>query len=208
LKKADPELSPIVVSNRRQIATSFWGRAWCRQIEAYRDLEYRLERGRSYVRAGAVVDLKIEGQRVKAQVVGNELYQVTILFKALDPELWTEFIAKSAGHIDSVLALLSGKIPDAISQLMADPEAGIFPSPEEIKYSCTCLDEADLCKHTAATLYGIGVRFDQQPELFFGLRGVDPEDLLRHHTALLASSAPSGDESSLSAADLFDIELL
>ena len=35
-----------------------------------------------------------------------------------------------------------------------------------------------MCKHVAATLYGIGARLDQDPELFFKLRQVKMKDLV------------------------------
>src|SRR5882724_5875972 len=55
---------------------------------------------------------------------------------------------------------------------------GLFPSPDEIKLSCSCPDWADMCKHVAAALYGVGARLDERPELLFVLRGVDENELL------------------------------
>ena len=45
-----------------------------------------------------------------------------------------------------------------------------------------------MCKHVAAVLYGIGARFDHQPELLFRLRGVDELELL----ASAGKAAPLG----------------
>ena len=50
---------------------------------------------------------------------------------------------------------------------------GLFPTPKEISFSCSCPDWALMCKHVAAVLYGVGVRLDEQPLLFFELRGID-----------------------------------
>src|SRR5215813_15603463 len=55
---------------------------------------------------------------------------------------------------------------------------GLFPSPAEIKLSCSCPDWADMCKHVAAALYGIGARLDEKPQLLFVLRGVDENELI------------------------------
>ena len=57
-------------------------------------------------------------------------------------------------------------------------KTGLFPSPDEIKLSCSCPDWAGMCKHVAAVLYGIGARIDQQPELLFRLHEVDEKDLI------------------------------
>jgi uncharacterized Zn finger protein len=35
-----------------------------------------------------------------------------------------------------------------------------------------------MCKHVAATLYGVGARLDHKPELLFSLRGVDPTEMV------------------------------
>jgi len=55
---------------------------------------------------------------------------------------------------------------------------GLFPSPAEIKLSCSCPDWADMCKHVASALYGVGARLDQKPQLLFVLRGVDENELI------------------------------
>ncbi len=61
-------------------------------------------------------------------------------------------------------------------------DGGIFPSPKEIHFNCNCLDYADMCKHCAAALYGVGVRLDKDPLLFFKLRGIDFNVFLKKTT--------------------------
>jgi len=51
-----------------------------------------------------------------------------------------------------------------------------------------------LCKHIAATLYGVGVRLDEDPELLFRLRCVAHADLVARATAGL-TRAPSAKRS-------------
>ncbi|MBQ3980745.1 MAG: SWIM zinc finger family protein, partial [Treponema sp.] len=65
-----------------------------------------------------------------------------------------------------------------LKTLFTQKGAGLFPSMAKIHFSCSCPDYADMCKHVAAVLYGIGSRFDKDPLLFFKLRGVDTERLI------------------------------
>src|SRR6185312_15201758 len=37
---------------------------------------------------------------------------------------------------------------------------------------------ADMCKHVAAVLYGIGARLDEQPDLIFRLHNLDEKELI------------------------------
>src|SRR5258708_32046375 len=64
-----PAPSPVVLTGRK-IASTFWGKAWCDNLESYADFSYRLERGRSYVRHGAVLDLQIEATRGRSRGAG------------------------------------------------------------------------------------------------------------------------------------------
>jgi len=61
---------------------------------------------------------------------------------------------------------------------LCEEKTGLFPSPQEILFTCSCPDWASMCKHVAAVLYGIGARLDHQPELLFTLRKVDQQDLI------------------------------
>jgi len=77
LRKKGRKISPVVLEGRT-IARTFWGKAWCENLERYSDFENRLPRGRTYVRNGSVVDLQIERGQVRATVSGSELYTVRI----------------------------------------------------------------------------------------------------------------------------------
>ena len=50
---------------------------------------------------------------------------------------------------------------------------------------------ADMCKHVAAALYGVGARLDERPQLLFVLRGVDESELLADAGQDLARSKPA-----------------
>ncbi len=82
------------------------------------------------------------------------------------------------GKLDSLSELLMGKFPKALGEIFTVKGKGLFPSPKEIDFSCSCPDWAYMCKHVAATLYGIGARLDEDPSLFFKLRKVKVSDLV------------------------------
>jgi uncharacterized Zn finger protein len=207
-KKKGKKLDPILLGGRRKIAHTFWGKAWCDNIEAYRDLANRLARGRSYVRHDQVIDLSIAPGVVSAQVSGSSVYQVQITIKTLPGERWQALVERAAGQIDSMISLLQGKLSEGVIQTFCEQEAGLFPSSREISFSCSCPDHAIVCKHVAATMYGIGVRLDVSPELLFRLRDVDESALLQ--SAAQAEFASAEDDSAFADDDLsalFGIEL-
>jgi uncharacterized Zn finger protein len=177
LRKKDPSVAPVTIEGSR-IATSFWGKAWCDAIESFRDYEYRLERGRSYVRHGAVVDLRIAPGEVIARVNGSELYRTKITITPTPPAKWRAICADCTGRIDSLVELLQGRFSKPVMERLCNQDSGLFPRSSEIKFSCSCFDHASMCKHVAAVLYGIGARLDHSPELLFRLRAVDETALL------------------------------
>ncbi|GBU25666.1 hypothetical protein R83H12_02321 [Fibrobacteria bacterium R8-3-H12] len=157
------------------IAKTWWGKSWCDNLEKYEVYRYRLDRGRSYLRAGRVLDLQIERGLVKAQVAGSEKrpYEITIRIDLLDEYLEKNIMNAVGNKIESLEQLLLGQFPKEFGDLFLNQDSGIFPSPKEIHFICNCLDYADMCKHCAAALYGVGVRLDKDPLLFFKLRGID-----------------------------------
>ena len=169
---------PVVLAGRKGIARTFWGRAWCQNLERYSDFASRLPRGRTYARNGSILDLSVAPGRVVAHVAGSELYRVDVEIAPLPARRWKQVVAACAGRIASVVALLQGTLSDDVLAVLTDAEAGLFPEPEEISLSCSCPDVADLCKHLAASLYAVGARLDDRPELFFVLRQVEKNDLL------------------------------
>ena len=184
-------LSPIPTASRNgAIAKSVWGKAWCKHLEAFSDYEYHLPRGRSYVRNGAVIDLKIGPQIVTAMVSGTELYELTINIDALDLEKWAAIKARCQGKIGSLVEMLEGTLSDEIMSLVMDSDVGLFPKPQEIHFNCNCPDWADMCKHAAAALYGVGVRLDESPQLLYQLRGVDHTELISLDSAVSDLTKP------------------
>ena len=177
MTKKGEKVSPIVIEGRT-IAATFWGKAWCNNLESYMDFANRLPRGRTYVRNGSVVDLKITPGKVNALVSGSSIYTVEIAIKPLEAPRWQDVIKSCAGKIDSLVELLQGKLSKGVMETVTSKEQGLFPAPEQILLKCSCPDSATMCKHVAATLYGVGSRLDNQPELLFLLRQVDHMELI------------------------------
>jgi uncharacterized Zn finger protein len=177
LAKRGMSPAPVKVEGRK-IATSFWGKSWCENLERYSDFASRLPRGRSYVRNGLVVDLKIGRGEVAAMVSGSELYTVKIKVTPVKASRWQAICRDCAGTIDSLVELLQGRLAKGVMERVCSKGDGLFPAPAEIKLSCSCPDWADMCKHVAAALYGVGARLDEKPELLFVLRNVDEKELL------------------------------
>jgi uncharacterized Zn finger protein len=191
LRKKGHPAAPVILEGRT-IARTFWGQAWCDNLESYRDFDNRLPRGRTYVRNGAVIDLQISPLEIKARVSGSSIYKVTVTIDALAPTLWRSVCGDCVGGIDSLVELLQGRFSKGVMERICHQDRGLFPKPSDIRFSCTCPDGASMCKHVAAVLYGVGARLDEAPELLFRLRAVDEKDLVADlDTALPIASRPA-----------------
>ena len=205
LAKKGRALSPILV-DALKIAKTFWGKAWCENLERYSDYANRLPRGRSYVRNGSVIDLQIEPCVVSALVSGTRVYEVEVKIAAIPQLRWKAICTDCAGQIDSIVELLRGQLSNAVMSRLCREKTGMFPSPSEIKLKCSCPDSARMCKHVAAVLYGIGARLDDKPELLFTLRNVNQQDLILHAGQGMASGKLTGPaDKILKDADLSEI---
>jgi uncharacterized Zn finger protein len=176
-KKQGQSVSPVIIEGRA-IAKTFWGKAWCENLERYSDFANRLPRGRTYVRNGSVIDLQIGPGAIEAMVSGSEIYEVAVKVTPVTKTRWKSICADCAGAVDSLVELLQGRFSKGVMERICRQNTGLFPSPKELQLSCSCPDWASMCKHVAAVLYGIGARFDQRPELLFLLHQVNQEDLI------------------------------
>lgn len=206
-KKGQPP-SPVVIEGKK-IANSFWGIAWCDNLEGYSDFDNRLPRGRTYVRNGSVVHLEFARGKILARVSGSSLYTVNIEIDPLTQPRWRAFKQQSAGKVGTLVELLQGRLSKAVMELVTDRESGLFPGPKEIKIGCNCPDYAWLCKHAAAVLYGVGRRLDTAPEMLFTLRGVDHTELIDQAAASLPDAVNAGGAPTLHGdlSALFGIEI-
>ena len=185
LRKKGHPVSPVTLEGKK-IATTFWGKAWCDNLERYADFANRIERGRTYVRNGSVVDLQIAPRKVTAMVSGSSLYKIAIDISEVPNPHWATICRDCAGGIDSLVELLQGRFSTGVMERICRQGDGLFPKPTELRFKCSCPDGAYMCKHIAAVLYGVGARLDQKPELLFQLRAVDENELV----ARIDSSVP------------------
>ena len=210
LKKKNPHIRPVVLEGRT-LARTWWGKAWNKNLERYADYANRIGRGRSYVRHRAVLDLQIEAGLVAALVQGTESkpYRVMIKIQTLAKKTWKAVKEDCAGRLDSLQDLLAGRFPRALAEIFTAQGRGLFPSPQEIHFSCSCPDWAYMCKHVAAVLYGIGARLDEDPALFFILRKVNMDDLVaetvRETAGHLLQKADKERKHVIAEADLGDL---
>jgi uncharacterized Zn finger protein len=210
LAKKGKTIRPVQIEGRT-IARSFWGKAWCDNLESYMDYANRLPRGRTYVRNGSVVHLDIRSGEIEATVSGSELYQVRISITPAAKAKWKSLCRDCSGAIGSLVELLRGRFSDHVMGIITRKETGLFPAPAEIKLNCSCPDWATMCKHVAAVLYGVGARLDENPELLFTLRSVNHEELITQAATAsdlagkTASAGPELAESEIGA--VFGIEL-
>ena len=123
LRKKGHPVAPVTIEGRT-IARTFWGEAWCDNLESYGDYETRLPRGRTYVRNGAVVDLQISPLEIKAMVSGSSIYKVTVTIKGLAPILWKSICKECAGGIDSLIELLQGRFSKGVMERICRVRTG------------------------------------------------------------------------------------
>ena len=209
LQEERPDLR-LVCPQGRTIAASFWGKAWCRHLKTYADHVNRIGRGRSYVLNSAVCHLEVSSGRLEALVAGSHghPYKVTVTVQPVGQSQWRAITEACAGRVGSMLDLLSGRFPKEIMARVSDPETGLFPKLGELKFACSCPDWAQMCKHVAAVLYALGHRLDEEPELLFTLRGVDPGELANLQAlGQVASAGAPADISAEALSAMLGIEL-
>lgn len=200
LVAAGVELHPVV-SRSRKLATRFWGSAWMRHLAVCESGGLCLAPGRTLLRHGCVLDVRVSPGRVTAEVSADALYDVELRLTPPDEERVETLAALCAGKIDSLLSLLEGRVDAALLQQLCDPENGLLPEAGDWRISCSCPDWSEPCPHAAAAMYALGVLLDTQPELFFTLRAVDPAALLRK------PKVDGGVFDSTALGAMFDIEL-
>jgi uncharacterized Zn finger protein len=170
--KPAPPAHGIKIKNA---GTTWWGRLWIEALEKLSP-EYasRLQRGKTYARAGRVHDLVVKPGKVTASVTGSraEPYAITIAITPLDDATWKKALGLLASKARYSAQLLAGEMPEDVDQVLRKVGVRIFPSKAgDLATECSCPDWANPCKHVAATHYVLGDALDKDPFLLFELRG-------------------------------------
>lgn len=178
LQAEGAELHPVTNSSRK-LAAHFWGSAWMKQLALCESGGMCLAPGRTLLRHGCVLDLRITPGTIRAMVSADELYEVELHLVPLEGERLEDLATACGNHINSLLALLEGKVDTEVLQQLCHPETGLLPTPQDWRMHCTCPDWAEPCPHAAAAIYATGCLIDTDPQLLFTLRGIEPTTLLR-----------------------------
>ena len=174
-----------------EVARTWWSRRFLDLLESF-GIGSRLERGREYARTGQVVELDVEPGIALAKVQGSRFtpYRVRIRPLVFSEHQWRRAEKAIAARALTLARLLAGEMPSDIEEVLAGAKLGLLPSSyEELRASCTCPDEANPCKHTAAAYYVLAESFDDDPFALFTLRGRTKEELLHHLRARRAKAA-------------------
>jgi len=167
-------------SKRGAIGEQWWSRRFISVLESY-GMSGRLARGRSYARAGQVLDFELTQGKVTARVQGSRVrpYQVRIGVLPLTTAQWRRVQDRLAGQALFRAKLLAGEMPHEIEEVFAECGTPLFPrSAADLDMHCSCPDWGVPCKHLAAVCYVLAEEFDRDPFGMLAWRGKARDDLL------------------------------
>ena len=167
-------------SRRGAIGESWWSGRFLAVLEKL-GVGGRLDRGKTYARAGQVIDLAIDPGEVVATVQGSrsEPYRARIGITTFADEAWEAVEGAFAADSWFAASLLGGTVPDDLEDVFARVGLSLFPTgAREMPMDCSCPDWSVPCKHLAAVAYLVAERFDDDPFLILRWRGRDRATLL------------------------------
>lgn len=194
------DLHPVHEKSRK-LAKNAWGSAWMRQLAYCEQEGFSLAAGRSLLRHGCVLDVKLTAGEIHALVSGEEIYELHLQLDYPDAEKLEKLRERCGSQIDSLVSLLEGKVDAAVMQQLCEPEEGLLPLPHEWHMDCNCPDWNEPCAHLAAAIYAAGCLIDEEPRLLFTLRGLKPEFFCE------LPKADAADFDAASLADTFGIDI-
>src|SRR5690349_18618622 len=162
----------------------------------------RLARGRSYARAGQVLDFELSQGKVTARVQGSRVrpYQVRIGVLPLTTAQWRRVQDRLASQALFRAKLLAGEMPREIEEVFAECGTPLFPrSPADLDMHCSCPDWEVPCKHLAAVCYVLAEEFDRDPFGMLAWRGKPRDELLAALRRIQAAGSGSGQDATASA---------
>ncbi|HXL93273.1 MAG TPA: SWIM zinc finger family protein [Streptosporangiaceae bacterium] len=165
----------------REFGRTWWGRAWLDALEQRAQLDPdRLPRGREYAQSGAVGELTLAPGEARAQVQGRktEPYVVRIRVRRFTDAEWDRVLEAISAQLGHAAALLDGELPPEIADDAASAGLDLLPGGGEIGPRCSCPDDADPCKHSAAACYLLTDALDADPFTLFLLRGRSRDEVL------------------------------
>jgi uncharacterized Zn finger protein len=179
-------------SKRGAIGEQWWSRRFISVLESY-GMSGRLARGRSYARAGQVLDFELSQGKVTARVQGSRVrpYQVRIGVLPLTTAQWRRVMRQLASQALFRAKLLAGEMPHEIEEVFGDCGTPLFPrSAADLEMHCSCPDWGVPCKHLAAVCYVLAEDFDRDPFGLLTWRGKGREELLAALRLIQAAAQP------------------
>ncbi|HEX4658143.1 MAG TPA: SWIM zinc finger family protein [Streptosporangiaceae bacterium] len=161
-------------ARRAEPGQTWWGRAWVEALEQRARLDpNRLPRGRDYARGGSVGHLVLAPGEVRAQVQGRKTvpYEVRIRVRRFADDEWDRVLETISAQLGHAAAMLDGELPPEVAADVAAAGLDLLPAAGEVGPRCTCPDDADPCKHSAAVCYLVADALDADPFAVLLLRG-------------------------------------
>lgn len=193
-----------VRSKRGAIGESWWSRRFLGVLESF-GIGGRISRGKSYARAGQVLDLRIVAGAVVATVQGSRSspYRTRVETRPIRSEQWARLERELAGQALFGAKLLAGEMPHDIDEVFRGEGLSLFPALSgDLDMSCSCPDPTTPCKHLAATLYVFAEALDDDPFLLLAWRGRGKDDLLANLRALRGGAGDDGGREERDSTDL------
>ncbi|NNF54041.1 MAG: hypothetical protein HKN03_06300 [Acidimicrobiales bacterium] len=162
------------MARRRTFGTTWWGEAWIRSLEESRFAhEGRLGRGRTYARQDRVREVELSPGRVDARVWGASLYSTHLGVRLLNDDQWDRLLDFIVAKAVYSAELLAGSMPQGLAADAAAAGSPLLPEPGDVSSHCSCPDDGDPCKHSAALCYVAADLIDTDPFVLMFLRGKD-----------------------------------
>jgi len=183
-------------SKRGAIGEQWWSRRFIGVLESY-GMSGRLARGRSYARAGQVLDFALSQGKVTARVQGSRVrpYQVRIGVLPLTSAQWRRVQDRLASQALFRAKLLAGEMPHEIEEVFAECGTPLFPrSATDLDMHCSCPDWEVPCKHLAAVCYVLAEEFDRDPFGMLAWRGRARDELLAALRQIQAAGTGPGQD--------------